>query len=310
MRAPVGALCLVLWTALPALSLGLPKGELPPGKTFLLIQPHHDDHSWEYGHGGLVAKLVDAGWQGTYVRVSNDEKDGHQTWAENDQRNFADASDAVRSLGVERIVSLNWRNDHMSSLPILELRAQLILLIRKLRPDVVMAYNPWGRYDRNPDHRFVAEAVGQAVWLSGMANVHPEYADLGLEPYRVPYLYFSQRSDYGKGYEPNVAIELTEAQVQRKAVAYRLHANVRVSAAAGRAILDALDARGLEIPELKGLSDEDAHKKLQEWRMFSISAKRGRENGLKYAEVFYFLDEWRAWPALADYLETNARPAP
>jgi hypothetical protein len=74
--------------------------------------------------------------------------------------------------------------------------------------------------------------------------------------------------------------------------------------------LDALDARGLVIRELAGLSDEDAHKKLQEWAMFSISAKRGRENGLRYAEVFYFLGEWRAWPGLADYLQDNARPQP
>ena len=291
-----------------AAGVGLPRAEVPPGRTFLVIHPHHDDHSWEYGHGGLIAKLVDAGWQGTYVRVSNDEKDGRATWAENDQANLSETEQAVGHLGIKNVISLNWRNDHMSSLPLLELRDQLILLIRKLRPDVVMSYNPWGHYDRNPDHRFVAETVGQAVWLSGLANVHPEHADLGLEPHRVPYLYFTQRGDYGKGYEPNVAVELTEEQVARKAVAYRLHANVRVSAAAGRAVLDALDERGLVIPELAGLSDEEAHIKLQEWRMFSISAQRGRENGLRYAEVFYFLDEWRAWPGLADYLGENVRP--
>jgi LmbE family N-acetylglucosaminyl deacetylase len=306
MRALLGVLVAALLPLTGAAAVGLPHGDTPPGRTFLVIQPHHDDHSWEYGHAGLIAKLVDAGWQGTYVRISNDEKDGSATWAENDQINLSETEKAVGHLGIAKVISLNWRNDHMSSLPLLELREQLILLIRKLRPDVVMSYNPWGHYDRNPDHRFVAETVGQAVWLSGLVNVHPEHADLGLAPHRVPYLYFSQRSDYGKGYEPNVAIELTEEQVQRKATAYRLHANVRVSAGAGRAMREALDARGLEIPALAGLSDEDAHIKLQEWRMFSISAQRGRENGLRYAEVFYFLDEWRAWPGLTDYLNENA----
>lgn len=310
MRFSSGVLVVALLAAASAPAAGLPKGEIPPGRIFLLIQPHHDDHSWEYGHGGLVAKLVDAGWTGAYVRVSNDEKDGRATWAENDEVNRSEAEAAVKHLGVDQVISLNWRNDHMSSLPLLELRAQLILLIRKLRPDVVMSYNPWGHYDRNPDHRFVAQTVGEAVWLSGLANVHPEQLEAGLTPHRVPFLYFSQRSDYGKGYEPNVAIELTEEHVARKAVAYRLHENVRVSAAAGRSVLDALAERGLVIPELEGLSDEEAHKKLQEWRMFSISAKRGRENGLRYAEVFYFLGEWRAWPGLADYLEQNARPQP
>ena len=60
MRVSSGVLVVALLAAASAPAVGLPKGEVPPGRTFLLIQPHHDDHSWEYGHGGLVAKLVDA----------------------------------------------------------------------------------------------------------------------------------------------------------------------------------------------------------------------------------------------------------
>ena len=310
MRYSFGAFLLLLVATVSSGAVGLPKGELPRGRTFLVIHPHHDDHSWEYGHSGLIAKLVDAGWSGAYVRVSNDEKDGRADWPTNDKTNLADTEAAVAHLGIRRVISLNWRNDHMSSLPLVELRAQLILLIRKLRPDVVMSYDPWGHYDRNPDHNFVAQAVGEAAWLSGLGNVHPEHAELGLTSYRVPYLYLSRRSDYGRGHQPNVAIELTQGQVERKAVAYRLHANVRVSAAAGRGIRAALDERGLVIPALEGLSDEEAHRKLQEWKMHSISAKRGRENGVSYAEVFYFLGEWRGLPGLAGYLEQAVRPAP
>jgi LmbE family N-acetylglucosaminyl deacetylase len=197
MRALLAYVCMASFAAPAPSAVGLPKGDIPPGRTFLVVHPHHDDHSWEFGQAGLIAKLVDAGWTGTYVRVSNDEKDGSATWAENDQTNLSETELAVGHLGIKTVISLNWRNDHMSSLPLIELREQLTLLIRKLRPDVVMSYNPWGHYDRNPDHRFVAQAVGEAAWLSGLANVHPDHADLGLTPHRVPYLYFSQRSDYG-----------------------------------------------------------------------------------------------------------------
>ena len=41
----------------------LPMAPLPAGKTFLVIHPHHDDHSWNWGHAGLVTKLADAGWR-------------------------------------------------------------------------------------------------------------------------------------------------------------------------------------------------------------------------------------------------------
>jgi LmbE family N-acetylglucosaminyl deacetylase len=272
----------------------------------LVIQPHHDDHTWEYGFGGLIAKLVDAGWRGTYVRVTNDEKDGPYGWGKNDLVNEAETREATKNLGIERVISLNWRNDHMDSIPIHELRAQLILLIRRLRPDAVMAYNPWGHYDRNPDHRMVARAVGEAVWLAGFANVYPEHAKLGLRPFRVPYRYYSQRSDYGKGYEPNIAIELNESQVARKAKSFWLHRNVRLRPETGRSIRRALDERGLKIPELEGLSDEQATQKLQEWSMEWISAKRGSENGVKYAEVFYFMGEWHDLPGLREYLNRNA----
>ena len=33
----------------------LPVIEPPPGEVFLVLQPHHDDHTTDYGMGGLRA---------------------------------------------------------------------------------------------------------------------------------------------------------------------------------------------------------------------------------------------------------------
>ena len=310
-KARLAALALLALGVAPAQAADglrpLPLGEIPPGKRLMVIQPHHDDHSWQYGFGGLIAKMTAAGYEGVFVRVSNDEKDGGMKpgWAHNDISNYNDALEATANLGLEQVISLNWRNDHMSSIPHIELRDQLILLIRKYRPDVVMAYHPWGHYDRNPDHRKSAWAVGSAVWLAGYANVRPDYLKTGLRPHRVPYKYYSQRGDYGKGYEPNVAIELTEKEVARKARSYRLH-KIRVSAGAGKAMRALLASQGLAIPELEGLNDLEAHERMQEMRMYSISAQRGSENGVRYAEVFAFLGEWHHLPGLEDYITENA----
>ena len=81
--------------AVCALAAPLPLGSIPAGGRFVVIQPHHDDHTWQYGHGGLIAKLVDAGWKGVYVRVSNDEKDGPHGWGRNDQINEAETLEAA-----------------------------------------------------------------------------------------------------------------------------------------------------------------------------------------------------------------------
>lgn len=288
----------------------LPLGQIPPGKTFLVVLPHHDDHTWDYGFGGLIAKFADAGYTGYYVRMTNDEKDGSLGWAGNNQINFKECLEAIRFLGMKDVISLNWRNDHSDSVPANEIRAQLVLLIRKYRPEAVMAYDPWGHYDRNPDHRKSARAVADAIWAAADPDILPEHRGLGLEPWHVPYQYYSQRSDYGRGYTPNLAVELNDSQVARKAKAYWLNRNIRLQPSMGRSIRAELAREHLIVPELEGLSDLEATRKIQEWRMYWISKKRGQENGVKYAEVFDFIDEFDDLPGIRDHLNYKAAAVP
>ena len=194
----------------------LPLMKLPPGKVVLVCQPHHDDHTTDYGMGGLIARFVDEGYDVYYVRASNDEKDGIREPGENDNINHRESVAATKLLGIKEVVSLNWRNDYTASIPLNELRAQLIFLIRKYKPDVVLGHNPWEHYQKNPDHRNVARAMAEAFWLAGYANVHPEQLKLGVTPHAAAYLFGKARLDWGLGHTPNVAVELTEAQVRRK----------------------------------------------------------------------------------------------
>jgi LmbE family N-acetylglucosaminyl deacetylase len=299
---------LLLAAAIPlAISAApLPSVPMPPGKVFLVIQPHHDDHTTDYGMGGLIARLVDEGYRGVYIRASNDEKDGAHGYPLNDQINWKECLEATRILGIERVHSLNWRNDYMDPIPAQELRAQLILLIRQYRPDVVLGHDPWGHYDRNPDHRKVAWAMAEAVWMAGYASVHPEHLAAGLRPHRVPYLFLKARVDYGRGHEPNVVVELNESQVARKQKAYSAHRNVYASPAMARAVRQQLEAEGLVIDELEGLNDQEAAVRIEEWYMEWISRRRGQENGVRYGEVYWFRDEFDHLPGLKDYIRENA----
>jgi hypothetical protein len=67
-----------------------------------------------------------------------------------------------------------------------------------------------------------------------------------------------------------------------------------------------LKEQGLEIPELEGLSDIEAHARMQEWSMYDAARKVGGENGVEYGEMFSRLTEWHPWPGLKDYLESSA----
>ncbi len=285
---------------------GVPLGDVPPGEVLMIIEPHHDDHSWQWGFAGLVSRMIDEGYRGYFVRVSNDEKDGSHGYPHNDMVNLREAQTAVAHLGINDVISLNWRNDYMDPTPIKELRAQLILLIRKLRPDAVMSWDPWGHYDRNPDHRKVARAVAEAVWMAGYANTHPEHLKLGVTPHRVPHVYFTHRGDYGKGHEPNIAIEHDRRHVERKAEGLWAHRNIYFRPEGARAMREELRARRLTVPDLDGLSDAEAIERIEKWYMYWSSARYGRESGVEYAEVFYYLGEWDHLPGLKQYISENA----
>ena len=298
------ALLLVLAAAASAADL-LPLGKIPPGKTVLVIQPHHDDHTTDYGMGGLIARFVDEGYDAYYVRASNDEKDGTRSYAENDIINLRESKAATKILGMKKVISLNWRNDYMNPIPLDELRAQLILLIRKYRPDVVLGHDPWEHYQKNPDHRNVARALAEAYWLAGYANVNPEHLKLGLKPYQAAYYFGKARVDWGLGHRSNIAMELNDEQVRRKEAAYQTHRNVYAKPATVRAIKARLAKEHLYIPEWEGLDDQEAAVQMEKWYMNWISRVRGREAGVKYAEDYYFMDEFDYLPGLKGYLKQN-----
>ena len=283
-------------------------GKLPKGKVVMVMQPHHDDHTTDYGMGGLIARFVDEGYEAYYVRASNDEKDGSHGYARNDMINLRESEEATRILGMKKVISLNWRNDYMGPIPLDELRAQLILLTRKYKPDVILGHNPWEHYQKNPDHRNVARAMAEAWWMAGYENVHPEHMKLGLKPHQASYLYLKARLDWGLGHTPNIAIELNESQVRRKQQAYQTHRNVYANPASARAVKAALARENLMVPEFEGLDDQAAAVRMEEWHMDWISRVRGKDAGLKYAEDYYFVDEFDHLPGLKAYLEKNVRP--
>lgn len=285
----------------------LPLGELPPGKTLLVAQPHHDDHTTDYGMGGVIARFIENGYKGYYIRGSNDEKDGANSYGRNDIINLRESRDGVRILGIDEVISLNWRNDFMNPIPLNELREQLIFLIRKYRPDVVLGHNPWEHYQKNPDHRNVARALVEAYWLAGYETVHPEHFKLGVKPFAAAHFYGKGRLDWGLGQISNVALELNESQERKKERAIAAHRNVYHNPGGKRAIQAQLAATGMYLPELEGVNDDDASDLVLYWWMNWVSRDIGGKAGVKYAEDLYQMDELYHLPGLKAYVGANAR---
>ena len=79
------------------------------GKVFALITPHLDDGP--IFAGGTIAKLLNEGYTGYFIRVSNDEKDSYNlTLGETVLANEQDAAQFVKVAGLKKCYDLNYRN--------------------------------------------------------------------------------------------------------------------------------------------------------------------------------------------------------
>ncbi len=161
------------------------------GKVLLAIQPHADDIP--LFAAGTVAKLLDEGYTGHLVRVTNDDMAGPGTIGETALANEKDNDQVARVLGLKQVFNLNYNNHWMDGVSKPELRLRFIYLIRLLKVDTVVCYDPWGHYEENPDHYVTAQCVEAACWMAGGSKDYPEHFAAGLEPHGVREKYYFAR---------------------------------------------------------------------------------------------------------------------
>ena len=79
--------------------------------------------------GGTVAKLIDEGYTGYLIRVSNDEAAG-RTLGYGVVQNEKDIQGAAKALGCKKAFSFYYRNHRMDDNAAIEIRARSIFLFR------------------------------------------------------------------------------------------------------------------------------------------------------------------------------------
>jgi LmbE family N-acetylglucosaminyl deacetylase len=128
------------------------------------IQAHSDDIP--LFAGGLVAKLVDEGYTGYLIRISNDESSG-RTLGHGVVQNEIDNQEVARALGCKKAFSFYYRNHRMDDCAEIEIRARLIFLFRVLQVTTIVAMDPYNHYDENPDHLVAGRVAEAACWMAG-----------------------------------------------------------------------------------------------------------------------------------------------
>jgi N-acetylglucosamine malate deacetylase 1 len=183
------------------------------GAGLLVFGAHPDD--CEFSSAGLAALWTAAGGRARFVSMTNGDA-GHQTLggAHLARIRREEAREAAAILGVESIVLDNHDGTLM---PSIEIRNEVIRIIREFRPDVILLPRP---NDYHPDHRYTSLIVQDATYMVTVPNVCA-YADRLEKDAVVAYVSDRFRRPYP--FQPDIVVDIGPV-VDRKVDALDRHA--------------------------------------------------------------------------------------
>jgi LmbE family N-acetylglucosaminyl deacetylase len=215
----------------------------------MVIIAHPDDA--EFTVAGTVAVWARAGCQVTYVVCTDGNAGSHEPGMTREKLaeiRRAEQRAACQTLGVKEVVFLGYDDGQL--VPSLDLRRDIVRVIRQIRPEVVITNDPTSllrgdSYINHPDHRAAGQAALDAIApAAAMPLLWPETG----APHRVAQVYVRGND------EPNTWVDIGET-VELKIEALKKHASQ--------------------------LGDWDPTERIRNW-----SAEVGQQKGMAYAEAF------------------------
>lgn len=222
-------------------------------KSAMLIYAHPDDI--EFSASGTVARWARDGCEVIYVVITDGNVGSHEegmTAARVAEVRRAEQEAAAQVAGARQCIFLGYHDGLLQ--PTLELRKDLVRLIREHKPEVVICGDPTVYFPNNtrinhPDHRAAATAALDAVFPAAeMPLLYPELEADGLTAHRVDYVLVSNPA------EPTFFVDISET-IDAKLEALRAHESQ--------------------------LGDWDLEEPIRTW-----AAETGKKVGFEYAEAF------------------------
>ncbi|MEE8205050.1 MAG: PIG-L family deacetylase, partial [Dehalococcoidales bacterium] len=169
-------------------------------RTLLFIGAHPDDET--FGVGGTLAKYAAAGVRvyyacGTRGEVGSANPEDTKEGSDFGDVRWAELQCAAAIIGLSDVIYLGYRdsgmpgsadNKHPNALaaaPIEEVTGRIVKIIRDLKPEVIITFDPIGGY-RHPDHIAAHNATVKAF----QAAADPEQFPEAGSPFQPQKLYF------------------------------------------------------------------------------------------------------------------------
>ena len=151
----------------------------------MVITPHPDDA--EYGVAGTVARWVREGKEVVYVICTNGDKgtiDEGITPKKLAKIREKEQREACKILGVKNIIFL--RHPDQSLEDTNEFKKEIVVLIRKYTPDIVVTSDPYRRYFWHRDHRITGQVTLDAIFPCARDYLsYPDLIKKDLQPHKV-----------------------------------------------------------------------------------------------------------------------------
>ncbi len=285
-------------------------GQPHKGKVLLALQAHCDDIT--LSAAGTVAKLIEEGYTGHLVRATNDDMGDAPglgtpgTIGENVLGNERDNAEVARILGCKSHFDLNYNNHRMADVSLNELICRVIFLIRMLKVDTVICWDPWAHDEENPDHYTLARAVEAACWMAGRAHDYPEQLAAGLELKAVQDKYY-----YARRPEITRVVDISK-QIEKKVEANRANVAKGPGGHLGSRLRAEL-AKGNQRLPLLGDDDITADRNYIREFVVAHSRELGRQYGVEYAEAFHYIGPCASGadrdPRIDTYVKEHAVPS-
>ena len=179
-------------------------------KTILVFTPHPDDDV--FGAGGTIA-LLNRNNNKVYIVVyTNDDKGSYDPDMSSQRlaqirRNEQEVSEGLLGTPKDNIFWMGYDDGMLEYAPQPKLTEEATAIIRRIRPDVLLSVDPGEWYERwhKSDHRMAAFNTIDAVRAAEFWLYFPnQKLQQGLQPYKVPEMYFFYPSPQEANYFVNI----------------------------------------------------------------------------------------------------------
>lgn len=166
----------------------------------IVFGAHPDDPDSD---AGTAIKFAQMGHNVMFVSLTNGDA-GHQNMGGGALAKIrrAEAAEAGRRYGIKKYITLD--NHDGELLPTLEVRLQVIRLIREWNADIVIGPRP---NDYHPDHRYTGVLLQDAAYMVIVPNIAPDTPPLRKNPV---FLYTRDHFQKPNPFNPEIAVDISD----------------------------------------------------------------------------------------------------